>query len=342
MKRLLALLLLSIGLGLGGLYLATREAILSPDTYRPVGLSPTLIAIGLISLVMLWLAPVIRISLLARAQGFRLSAVQAVLAHITQVFGNAMTPSGTGGGPAMLVTLQRFGVPVGTGLGIAIQLFILDLAALGAFIPVGLIYLLAFSEIELPRLTAYLAGGLAIVALVSALLLARFPHPLFRLLHALSRWRLLRRFEKRLRRIAREYLVSAVAFREMPVSTWLSLHLTNGVAWFSYLLLFWALLGIYGATMQLLDVLAVLSIVTLIGFFVPTPGAAGYTELMLGLAIPARGGADAIAAPLLAWRTLTFYIVYLLGPISAWLVLTRRSLNGLAAAGPAAARSRRP
>ncbi len=322
-KRLLALFLLSVGLGLGGLYLATREAVLAPATYQLLTPRPGLVALALVALVALWTAPVAKLRLLAAAQGLRLRAGEAFLGHVAQVFGTAMSPSGTGGGPAMMLAFERLGVPVGTGLGIAIQLFVLDLAALGVLIPSGIVYLLAYSQLELPPLTTALAGLLAALALAGAIALARYPRLIYSLVLRLARWRPLRRFSERLTRVAREYYVSAVAFRDMPLRIWTQLHSANLVAWLASFALFWALLNLYGTEARLLDVLSVLSIVTLIGFFVPTPGAAGVTELMLGLAVGASATATSIAAPVALWRAGTFYVVYLLGPLCAWVLLSR-------------------
>lgn len=324
MKRLIALFVLSLGLGLGGLYLATRESVLSPSTYSPADPSMELLLLALLCFAVLWLVPVIKIRLLGRAQGEQIGNGAAFAAHVGQVFGAAMTPSGTGGGPAFVLALERGGVKVGTAVGMALQLFILDLAALGVLIPIGLVYILLVSPLELPRTTSWLAAVTAVVALVLAVLLSRFPGSLYRLLLGVAKWRLLRRFEQRLVRIAREFYVSAVAFRDMPLATSMLLHLTNLGAWLANFAFLWALLSIYGAEARLLDVLAVLAIITLIGFFFPTPGASGFTELMVGLAVDGSARSGAIAAPVALWRAGTFYIVYLIGPLLAWLILARR------------------
>lgn len=324
MKRLIGLLLLSVGLGLGGLYLATRESVLSLATYRPVDTSGWLVAVAVLSLLALWVVPVIKLRLLAAAQGNRISNRDAFTVHVAQVFGAAMTPSGTGGGPAMVLALERAGVKVGTSVGIALQLFVLDLAALGVLIPVGLAYILLISPLELPVATSYLAGVAAVIALALSIGLSRFPGTLYRLAIAMSRWRILKRYKDRLTRVARDFYVSSVAFRDLPLATYLALYATNLVAWLANFLLLWALLVIYGAEARLLDVLAVLSIITLIGFFFPTPGASGFTELMVGLAVEARAESASIAAPVALWRLGTFYLAYLIGPLLAWLMLARR------------------
>lgn len=324
MKRLLALLALSVGLGLGGLYLATRESVLSLETYRLVDPNGWLLAVAALSFVTLWIVPIVKLRVLAAAQGQRVSILGAFTAHVAQVFGSAMTPSGTGGGPAMVLALERAGVKVGTSVGIAVQLFVLDLTALGVLIPVGLAYILWISPLELPAATSYLAVAAAVVALVLAIALSRFPGTLYRMAVAMSRWRILRRYKDRLSRVARDFYVSAVAFRDFPAATFAALHATNLVSWLANFTLLWALLLSYGAEARLLDVLAVLSIITLIGFFFPTPGASGFTELMVGLAVDARASAGSIAAPVALWRAATFYLAYLIGPLMAWLLFARR------------------
>lgn len=322
MKRLIALFLLSLGLGLAGLYLSTKEALFSPATYAPSNLRPWLVALALVNIVVLWGAPVVKLRLLAAAQGVRVSTWHAFLAHVAQVFGSAMTPSGTGGGPLLLLALERVGVPAGTGLGIAVQLFVLDLATLGILIPLGLVYILLFSPLQLSVTLSWLAGLGAVVALMGSVFLVRFPGTLTRLLYALARWRTLARFQRRIKRLASGYYTSAKAFRDMRFSVWLALHAANMLAWLTNFALFWTLLTIYGADVPLLDVLSMLSIIALFSFFVPTPGASGVLELLLGLAV-AGGTRSAIAAPVVWWRAWTFYIAYLLGPLVTWLLLVK-------------------
>src|SRR5690606_34886353 len=185
-------------------------------------------------------------------------------------------------------------------------------------------YILAVSPLALPPVVTALAIAAAVLALVGAVVLARFPAALYGLMRRASRWRMLRRFRERIARMGREYFVSAVAFRDLPLATFVYLHAANLVAWLANFTLLWALIAVYGAQARLLDVLSVLSIISLIGFFVPTPGASGLPELMVGLVVDTRADAASIAAPIALWRAGTFYVAYLLGPLCAWLLLTRR------------------
>ncbi len=323
--RLVWLLLLSLGLGLGGLYLATREELFSAALYAPTELTPALAALALACLLALWLAPVAKLVLLARSQGQRLGWWHAFVAHVAQVFGTAMTPAGTGGAPFLVVALGEVGVPSGVGLALAVQLFVLDLAALGVLILLGLGYLLLASPVVLGPLLAVTAGVAGAAALAVSVLLARFPAPAVRWLHALTRWRILRRFRPHLRRMAVDYRASATAFRDLPLVDWAWLHLVNLTAWLSNFALFWVLLTMYGADTPLLQVLALLAMITLLSFFVPTPGASGVMELLLGLAAFDTGSRlRSVAAPVVLWRLTTFYAAFVLGPLCASLLLTRR------------------
>lgn len=324
MKRLLLLGITSFGFSLLGLYLVSREALLDPAAYRPEHLAPLTAVAAAGCFAALWLLPSWKMQLLTAAQGFRLSAWQALLAHVATVFGAAMTPSGSGGGPALVLALQRLGVPLGAGLGVAVQLFIVDLIAFAWLIPVSLLYLLLASSADLPPLLQ--VGGLlaALAASAGALVLARFPRLVVRALLWLASLRLLQRFQRRLGAAARDYYASARAFAAMDGGRRLALQLVTIAAYLANFLLLWALLAWYGVLASPLDVSAVLSVLTLIGFLVPTPGASGYTEVAVGLAVSGRLAQGEVAAPILVWRLATFYLVYLLGPLSGWWLMLAR------------------
>ena len=129
------------------------------------------------------------------------------------------------------------------------------------------------------------------------------------------------RFASWLRKVARDYYRSARAFLRMPTSYWLMLHLATAAGWLGGYLLLWLLLELYGVDAGLLATLAIVSSLTLVSHFVPTPGAAGFMEAAVGFSIGAGGG---VAAALLVWRLASFYVVYLLGPPAGWLLYQSR------------------
>jgi uncharacterized protein (TIRG00374 family) len=323
-KRLLALLALSLGLGLAGLYLATRDALLDPNAYVPAALSGPKVLLFLACLVLLWGLPALKLQLLASSHGHRLKGYQAWLVHVANVFGVAMTPSGAGGGPGMMMALSRFGLPAGTALGVAVQVFVLDLAVFSLATPLALAYLLLGSAVSLPfRLElAALAAALAGAAL--AVVLLRWPRPAVRLLLGLGRLRWLGRLGPRLQAMAREYYRGVLALQGMSWGRWSLLLAVNAVTWAANFALFWVLLAIYGIATPAAAILGLLAVLTLVSFVVPTPGASGFMEFVVGLAMSGRVSSEAVAPAILIWRACTFYVAYLLGPIAGWAILLDR------------------
>jgi uncharacterized protein (TIRG00374 family) len=322
-KRLLLMVLLSFTLGFLGLYLVSREALLDPASYLPVDLGASPVVVGLLSFGLMWIIPYRRLQLLAQQHHYRLSPYTAWLAHIAMVFGAALTPGGSGGAPTLVAALTRLGIPIGTGIGMAVQIFILDLVVFAWLIPLGLFYAIFSETLVLPGKLELLSLLAALVALVGALMLGRYPRPIVRLMLSLARRRSLRRWATRLRQAARSYYRSARAFAAMRLREWVWLQLVTLLGWLANFTLFWALLTIYGSQVRLLDIIVLLSVITLISFVIPTPGAAGFMEFVVGLA---AGGhvAQPIAAPILIWRLGSFYLTFVLGPLAGWLLLLHK------------------
>lgn len=323
MKRLLLLFILSLGLGLLGLYFVSRDSLLDLASYRPTAWNGAVFVLCLTAFGIMWVLPYLRVKLLAQAQGYTLTGYTSFLAHVITVLGSAMTPSGSGGGPALVAALSRLGVPAGKGLGIAVQIFILDLFVFAWLIPLGLLYILWAGRISLPtslNLLALLAMG---VALVSAVALGRYPKPVVRGLLWLAKRHVLGRFRLRLRSSARGYYRSARIFALMKTSNWMVLQAVTFIGWISSFVLFWGLLRLYGVDVNVFDISAVLSIATLISFLVPTPGASGFMEVAVGFGAGGYVPPAQLAVPILLWRLSSFYIIYLIGPIAGWLLLVR-------------------
>jgi glycosyltransferase 2 family protein len=239
------------------------------------------------------------------------------------MFVAALTPNNTGVGPATVAALSRLGVPLGRGIGVAVQTFVLDLIFFAWVVPAGIGYLVYSDTLELPPGATVVAFSTACLAIVTAAGLSRRPRLVVRLILTVARWRLMARFASRLRRIARDYYHSARAFRNMTASAWLALNLVTTAGWFSGFVLLWLLLDLYGVEASLLATLALLSSITLVSHVVPTPGASGFMEAAVGLSVGANPGGGAAAA-LLIWRLASFYVIFLLGPPAGWLLYLSR------------------
>jgi uncharacterized protein (TIRG00374 family) len=320
-KRTWSVIALSLGLGLLGLYLVAGKAIFRAETYRLAHLTP---ALGLLALTLLighWLLPAYRLKVLSRAQGHSLPFLTALFLHILGVFSSAITPSGSGSAPAIAAGFQRAGVPWGQGVGIAVQIMVLDLVFFAWVLPVSLVYLLlsGFTALPLQLVVLALASGLAAVA--GAVVLGRYPRLAVRAFLWLARRASLRRFRPRLYAGARDYYRSSRLFMRISWRRWFSLQALSALSWLSGFALLWLLID-PGHGLPLVPTLAVLSVATLLSYVVPTPGGAGFIEVAVGYGIAAHVSQSELAAPLLLWRLGTFYLVFLLGPLATWLVLS--------------------
>jgi uncharacterized protein (TIRG00374 family) len=321
LKRTVIALLLSLALGLAGLDLVVGGAVFRPETYRAQNFGVPLAVLIVVAFLAKWFSPAVRVRLLCRGQGIPLPYRSAVLVHLVAMFVAALAPQNTGFGPATVAALSRLGVPVGRGIGVAVQIFVLDLIFFAWAVPASVGYLVYSDTLELPPATRVVALAAGCLAIAAAVVLSRRPQLVVGLVFAVSRWRLMARFTSPLRKIARDYYRSARAFLKMPVSYWLALHLATAAGWFGGFVLLWLLLELYGVDARLLATLAILSSLTLISHFVPTPGAAGFMEAAVGLSIGAGRG---VAAALLVWRLASFYVIYLLGPLAGWLLYQSR------------------
>lgn len=322
--RLAALIALSLLLGLGGMLLAARGALFTGAVWVPPAghagwwwIAAAMAACG-------WTLPITKVRGLVAAQGQHLGMLHAWFVHVSGVFGTAMTPSGTGGGPAMVMALYRYGVPYGRGMAVAVQFFVLDLTAFAAIIPFGLVYLLLGSAIDVPLGIEVLAVATAAAATAAAVFLGRFPRPLVRLALWASGLRSLRRIRSTLRKSARDYYRAARGFRTMPVGRLVGLVAVSAATWLANFLLFWTLLRAFGLPASAGEIVALLSVLTLGSFVIPTPGASGFMEFVASLAFGYRGEGGSVAGPILYWRMMTFYVAYLLGPVVSWAIVLDR------------------
>lgn len=318
------MLFLSLALGFGGLYLAVGGALFETETYRVQNPSAFFLLVCVVALVAEWMAPGLKVSLLCRGQGIQMPYRPALLAHLVGVLGAALTPSNTGGVPATVAALGRLGVPVGKGIGVVVQVFILDLIFFSWSAPLGLGYLVYTRAISLPVRAEFLTIAAVSLAVAGATILSRHPRLVVRLLLALARWPFLGRFQTRLTNTARDYQRSARAYLKMPARTWISLHAITAVGWIAGFVILWALLHLYGVDAGLPTILSLLASIILASHFIPTPGGAGFIEAAVALSVGA--GAGGVAAAVLLWRLLSFYLIFLIGPVAGWLLYLSKPL----------------
>src|SRR5215211_2149951 len=318
LKRAVAVFVLGLALGFAGLYLVGGDRIFRIETYRVRDPSALVVTLCVIAFIAEWFVmDCARIWLLCRNQRIPLSFRSAILVHLTSMFVASVTPGNVGVGPTIAVALRRLGVPFGKGVGVAVQVFVLDMIYFAWAVPLSLGYLIYSNTLRLPPASEVAAFTIAGLAIAGAVFLTRYPRPVVRLILVAARWPFLNRFAPRLRKVARDYYRSAIAFRNMSLFSWLMINVVVAAGWFSGFMLFWLLLKLYGVEVDLLATLAILTSITLVSHLFPTPGGSGFMEAALGLSIGAGGGA---AAALLIWRLASYHAIFLLGPPAAWLL----------------------
>src|SRR5215212_11547286 len=205
LRRTVIVLLISLALGFGGLYLVVGEAVFRPETYRVRNPDVFVMILILVSFLAKWLSPAVRVGLLCRGQKIPVTYRSALLVHLVAMFVAALAPQNTGFGPATVAALSRLGVPIGRGIGVAVQVVVLDLIFFAWAVPVSIGYLVYSDTLELPPGTRVVAFATGCLAIIVAAALSRRPQLVVSLIFAVARWRLMARFATRLRKIARDY-----------------------------------------------------------------------------------------------------------------------------------------
>jgi uncharacterized protein (TIRG00374 family) len=322
MIRTSVVFVVSLGLGLAGLYVV-GGAVFDPATYVWARPSPPMVVAAVASVVGLWTLQAWRLALLVRHQGTPLPVTTALLAHLSYTLGCAVTPGGSGGGPALAAALHRLGVRWGRGIGVAVQVFILDIVFFAWASPVALLYLLWVRDLPVPPVVQVLVWTCALLAAGAAVLLAGFPGAAARLILRLGRCRALHRWRDRSRGVARDYYRAGRVFRSLPARKMAALQLVHHGGWLCSALALWAWLNLYVPT-DLPVVAAGLTTASLLSITMPTPGASGVIEVVVGVAAMAEVNDGSVAAPILLWRLTTFYLVFLAGPLAGWWLLRDR------------------
>lgn len=316
-------LVLSLALGFAGLYLVAGAELFWVETYRVENVGAGIIAVCVAAFFAEWLMPPVRLLLLCKNQRVSMSYGTALLVHLVSVFGAVVTPGNAGQAPAAAAAIKSTGAPFGKSLGVVLQVFVLDLFFFAWAVPLSLLFLISTRTVALPGSIEAAALLLSALALAGAVALGRYPRPVMAALHALAKPQPLRRFDSRLRRIARDYGRSVRLYRGTPLARRLALNTVTAVHWLAAFVLLWGLLEIYGADVGLGVTLALLNILTLVSQVVPTPGGAGFVEAAVGLSLGTYATGGSVAAALLVWRLLAFNIIFLIGPLAGWLLYLR-------------------
>lgn len=323
--RLWLALVLSIVLGVGSLFLALPGGV-GVDTLRALAqLDLVALALVLATIAAWWSISALRLVMLAHAANERLGFLQAVQTHVVGTFSAVVTPAGGGNSVGIAYLLYRFGVKSQNAAAIAVMCVVGDMTFFAWALPASALGLRAVG-IELPVVhLGWLVALLSILAsFASYVLVFRLEllvGALRRLLDLRSfRWlrnrtdAFLGRLELASRRVARQSWEWHVGF--------LMLSSLMRLVYFAVLLV---ILSGLGADVPAGVAFSAQVIVHAFAFAIPTPGASGYQEASLSLALRGQLAPATLSAAVILWRLAQHFLYFLIGPLIGGLAHLRRS-----------------
>lgn len=267
----------------------------------------------------------VRLQTMCRRLGYRLRLHHALRAHILGMFSATVTPGGSGNTLALALTLQSQGQPSGAAWAIGVAVFGADALfhTWGLPIALGVLYALGLYP-RTPLLLGLALATLVVAAAVAYVVQFRLAwlEPIARVLlrGPLIRWR------RRGLRFVETMLASDALFKRAPLRFHLALQGLTALSWLSFFaILYFLALGL-GLPVTWVGVEAAQMVVTVMSTFIPTPGGSGFFEVGMSYLLIAKGGSATVPAVVLLWRLLTYYSIFLLGPLLGGYLLTRRVL----------------
>ena len=272
-----------------------------------------------------WAAAGLRFKGLARTVGQPLRFHQGVRVSLASIFAATVTPSGGGSSVGTVVGLTRYGLSTSQAVAVTTLNLTLDLAFFTWALPAAFFYLLA-AGVRLP------GGNLSLVVVGVSLgllglgyLVTWRPDLLGRGLKKLAFFAPLRPVRRRLLRFLNELETAHALFNERGVGVKVGFHLLTALVWGLHL----ALLNVVAWALSLgvapVELLALHLLILSVSFAVPTPGGSGYLEAALSLVLKGDAPAQTLSVAVLLWRMFGYYLYFVVGPLSSFALLLRRS-----------------
>ncbi len=321
MKRLLLAVVVSLLLGVLALYLIapddfSRDAIRAVDTL-------TVRSLSLIVAVILagWLLAGLRINYLTRQSRRSTNLLEGIQTHVMGSFSAAATPAGGGNSIGITLILHRFGLSFDQALAVAVMCMVGDLAFFAWAVPTSF-FVLKAAGVTLPFAQAgLLVTVLSLLAIgLSYLLVFRLPVAI-RLVGKLSSLPLLRRFKPKIDSFLADLQVAGAVYSARPWHWHLGFHVLSALARVPYFLVLNLVVLALAQSANHVVVYASQVVFHAFAFLVPTPGASGYQEGVMSLALRGHVSSSSLSMSILLWRIFQHYIYLLIGPVVGGLVL---------------------
>jgi glycosyltransferase 2 family protein len=289
------------------------------QSLRPSAIGLILVAL---SLVGWWVIGGIRIKIIADSlpqedESKPITLGRASRAMLLSLFTAAITPS-VGSALGLVWYLSRY---VGARAATAITLYSLvtDLVYYAWSLPVSyLVLTLLGVNLNVP----VIGPALGVFAIAASALMLFFafglsfrPHALAQLVWNITSLGFLKRFRRGAYRFVRETAATLEQISKLSVAKQLMLHFVTALSYISHFLAFNVLLWACGfENVKHITILAAQSLLVALSLIVPTPGGAGYFEIVLPSVLEASGLPHQAEIPLmLIWRILSYYLYIVIG-----------------------------
>jgi len=265
----------------------------------------------------------LRLALLTSMTGEPVGFGRSLRAYTLGLLSAAITPGGSGQAPAVVLSLVRDGVPASRAWSVNVYVWVVDLFFLTWSVPIGLVALGHSTDLLRNTSPVALAVPLSVLFLSLNYVLAYRLHWIKAVVGPVMRLRFLRRWRVPALEFLDGVAQATSEFSRRGIGLQVILHaLTAGLYIATYLAFYFILVGM-GARPPLLPTIAAVQLPMVVSFLFPTPGGAGIMEIASASLFSAEGGGGYIGAAILAWRLLTYYSRYAIGPAAGGTVLVR-------------------
>ncbi len=264
----------------------------------------------------------LRLQFMCARLGHRVPFVQSLRAHLVGMFSATVTPGGAGATPAIALALQASRMPATNAWAVGVAVFGADALfhAWGLPIALAILYVMqAFPHtplyLSLGAITVVLAGAIAYLVQFRLAWLEPIARTVLR--GPLIRWR------RRGLRFVETMLESHYVFSNAPARFYVVLQGITAASWISFFSILFFLARGVDLPVSLLEIEAAQMVLSVMSVFVPTPGGSGFFELGVSYLLLNRGGHASVPAVVLMWRLVTFYSIFLVGPLFGGTLLAR-------------------
>lgn len=296
-----------------GLVFISKEIVKDSLEYDLTNLNWTMLGLGLLSLVIVWLSKAYRIYALTWGMGEKISLRHCFRIYLATCFISHITPFNAGGAPLQIYLLHKKGI----GIGKATALTTIDLGLHSIVYIITVIGIVSFNVSLLGRQGLF-HQGLLKKGLIGLIIVTTLGGLLFFLIRLRWAERIKSAIRKKgwLNRLRQEYFLFREGSALLIKTNWpamIQAVLASISYWFFYLILAPLILIAMGKTVDIIALAFRQLIFNAVIPVIPTPGGSGGSEVLLSYLFRGLTGTQGLGLFIFIWRVYTFFSSLLLG-----------------------------